>query len=76
MMLNMSVDDFNFEKRNFENLIYIHREDLKKILRGYDVNKIFTTNERNKLRDNNILKNKNGKLYLTEKALEVLSKIE
>lgn len=72
----MSVDNFDFETRNFENLVYIHREDLKKILRGYDPNKIFTTNERNKLRDNNILKNRNGRLYITEKAVEVLSKME
>jgi len=67
-------NSYDIEKRNFENLCYMHRTNLKRIIRGEDPYKILTDNERNKLRDIGILQYTNKHLSVTDKAKYELSK--
>jgi len=60
-------NSYDIEKRNFENLCYMH-------IRGEDPYKILTDNERNKLRDIGILQYTNKHLSVTDKAKYELSK--
>ena len=67
-------NSYDFDKRNFENLCYMHRTSLQRIIRGEDAYNILTDNERNKLRDAGILHYKNKQLFVTDRAIYELSK--
>ncbi len=67
-------NSYDIDKRNFENLCYMHSTNLQRIIDGEDPYIIFTDNERNNLRDAGILQYKNKHLSVTDKAKYELSK--
>jgi hypothetical protein len=65
----------NIEEKNFKNVIYIHKNKLKRIMSGSNPYKLFTSKERNRLVSDNVLKEGVKGYIVTKKALKFLSEI-
>ena len=63
----------NAEEKNFKNLIYIHRNKMRRIIRGSNPYKLFTHKERSRLVSDKVLIEVFDGYKLTKKALKVLS---
>jgi hypothetical protein len=70
--------EFNLEEKNFENMVFMHRGQLRRVLKGVNVYKVFSAREINKLRNDRILiysRNKRN-LVVSEKAQQIISSIK
>ena len=67
-------DEGSFEEQNLINLILFHKSKLKKIQKGVSAGKLFTIDERRKLRQYGILTYRKLTWGLSEKAEKILQK--
>ena len=61
------------EKKNFENLVYIYRSNLRRLMRGRNVYTIFTSRERKRLLKDGVIKKVIQGLQISDKAMKILS---
>ena len=65
-------DKESFEERNLINMILFHKEKLRKIQKGASTLQLFSTEERRKLRRQDILTYRNMTWSISEKAKEII----
>jgi len=65
-------DEGSFEEQNLINLILFHKSKLKKIQKGGSAGKLFTIDERRKLRQYGILTYRKRTWAVSEKAIKVI----
>ena len=68
----MTDSNDDLKDQNFINLVDFYRDELMLVLKGRKVSKVFSSNERTKLRDVGILSFMNGSYYLSQAVKEVL----
>jgi len=66
-------DEESLEEQNLINLVFFHKSKLKKIQKGVSAGKLFTIDERRKLRKYGILIYRKRTWELTEKAKKVIA---
>ena len=70
--------EFNLEEKNFENMVFMHRGQLRRVLKGVNAYKVFSAREINKLRNDRILIYSRNKrtLVVSEKAQKIINRIK
>ena len=69
-------DEESFEEQNLINLTLFHKSKLKKIQKGFSASKLFTLDERRKLREYGILAYRKRKWEITEKGKKAIENIK
>ena len=70
------TQDFDLEKRNFENLCHMHKSSLLRIIQGVDGYKILDAKERSRLVESGVLIKLRQKLTVTDRAYRVISSLD
>ena len=70
------ANEFDIEQKNFENLCYIHRTSLLRIIKGVNVYKVLDQKERNRLLNTGILISIRQKITVSDRAVKVISSIK
>ena len=65
-------DEGGFEEQNLINLVYFHKSKLKRIQKGASAGKLFTREERGKLREYGILVYHKRTWKITEKGKQII----
>ena len=68
----MTDSNDDLKDQNFINLVDFYRDELMLVLKGRKVSKIFSSNERTKLRDAKILSFMNGSYFLSQNVKDML----
>ena len=72
-MCGVSLVIIDVEKKNFENLVYIYRSNLRRLVNGRNVYAIFTSRERKRLLKDGVIKKVIQGLQISDKAMKILS---
>ena len=65
-------DEGSFDEQNLINLVFFHKSKLKKIQKGVSAGKLFTLDERRKLREYGILEYSKRTWIISEKGKQII----